>query len=183
MPHLYGLCGKHRDTELQGVLENVPQSSKRAAFSRQKEAQSLDCSTLQDGALRYSGHQSAALLAGEKRCTCRHVFKCHCGAFVAFFLTRTVRRTTPSKCTVHEQTRGVNKNIRTVLALSIRGSINSRNCFFRGFGDLNFVKKAAACGYHTYMYVYCTVWTTMLGEAMLQVACGSSSLQNKIFQS
>ena len=25
--------------------------------------------------------------------------------------------------------------------------------------------------------IYCTVWTPMLGEAMLQVVCGSSNLQ------
>ena len=40
----------------------------------------------QDGALRH-GHQSAALLVGEKWRTCRHVFKCRCGVFVAIFLT------------------------------------------------------------------------------------------------
>ena len=51
---------------------------------------SKDCgSTLQDGTLR-CGHQSEALLVGEKRCECRHVFKCRCGTFVVFFLTRTV---------------------------------------------------------------------------------------------
>ena len=37
------------------------------------------------------GRQSVALLVGEKRCECRHVFKCRCGMFVAFFLTRTVQ--------------------------------------------------------------------------------------------
>ena len=26
--------------------------------------------------------------------------------------------------------------------------------------------------------IYCKVWTPMLGEAMLQVACGSSNSQN-----
>ena len=48
--------------------------------------------------------------------------------------------------------------------------------FLRAFGDHNFEEKAAVCGYHT--YCYCTVWTPMLGEAMLQVACGSSNSQN-----
>ena len=37
------------------------------------------------GALRH-GHQSAALLVGEKRRTCRHVFKCcRSSTFVGFF--------------------------------------------------------------------------------------------------
>ena len=58
--------------------------------------QSLDCGALQDGVLR-RGHQSVVLLVGEKRCTCRHVFKCRCGTLVAFFLTRTVN-TVLSSC-------------------------------------------------------------------------------------
>ena len=45
---------------------------------------SLDCGTLQDGALQ-SGHQRVALLVGEKWHTCHHVFKCHRGTFVAIF--------------------------------------------------------------------------------------------------
>ena len=36
------------------------------------------------GALRHS-YQSVALLVGEKQHTCRHVFKCRCGAFVDSF--------------------------------------------------------------------------------------------------
>ena len=57
---------------------------------QKKAPQSLDCSALQDGALRH-GHKSAALLVGEKQHTRRHVFKCrHHGAFVALFLTYTI---------------------------------------------------------------------------------------------
>ena len=52
----------------------------------------------QDGALR-RGHQSAALLVEEKRRTCRHVFKCRCVTFVAFFLMYTVH--TSSEGYVH----------------------------------------------------------------------------------
>ena len=40
----------------------------------------------------------------------------------------------------------------TLLALSIHCSINSWNCFLRGFGGHNFEKKAAVRGYHTYLY-------------------------------
>ena len=74
-----------------------------ATAIQQKAPQPLDCGALQDtatlglwrftrrcdGALQH-GHQSAALLVGEKQCTCRHVFKCRCAMFVAFVLTRTV---------------------------------------------------------------------------------------------
>ena len=63
--------------------------AKCATFSRQKAPQSLNCGALQDGALR-RGHQSAVFLVGEKRRTCRHVFKCHCGTFVVFILTCTI---------------------------------------------------------------------------------------------
>ena len=66
---------------LRRFLPNVPQFGEHAAFSRQKAPQSLDCG---------AAIQSASLLVGEKRRTCRHVFKCRCSAFVAFFLTRTV---------------------------------------------------------------------------------------------
>ena len=47
--------------------------AKCAAFSRQKVP-------------------SVALLVGEKWRTCRHVFKCHHGMFVALFLTYTVAK-------------------------------------------------------------------------------------------
>ena len=82
------LCGKRRDTDCGAFcrtprfLPNATQFGKRAAFSRQKVPQSLDCGALQDSALR-RGRQSAALLVGEKRRTCRHVFKCRCSVFVA----------------------------------------------------------------------------------------------------
>ena len=46
--------------------------------------------TAKGGALQH-GHQSAALLVGEKWRTCCHVFKCRCGTFVSFFLTYSVR--------------------------------------------------------------------------------------------
>ena len=56
----------------------------------------LRCST------RRCSHQSAALLpskcgafGGRKRHECRHVFRCRCGTFVAFFLTLTVRGDIP----------------------------------------------------------------------------------------
>ena len=44
--------------------------------------QSLNCGTLQDGALR-CGHQSVAHTVEEKRCTRCHVFKCRCDTFAA----------------------------------------------------------------------------------------------------
>ena len=56
----------------------------KGAEIRQKAPQALQDSTLR------RGHQNAALLVGEKRRTCRCVFKCHSGAFVAFFLTYTI---------------------------------------------------------------------------------------------
>ena len=71
--------------------------------TRCNSVQSLDCDTLQDGALRRDikvrrfCHQSVALLVGEKWSECRHVFKCRCDVFVAFFLTRTVRRDKAAK--------------------------------------------------------------------------------------
>ena len=55
--------------------------AKCATFSRQKAPQSLNCGALQDGALR-RGHQSVMFLVGEKRRTCRHVYKCHCCTLV-----------------------------------------------------------------------------------------------------
>ena len=63
-------------------MANVPHFHGKRHHNTEKGA-------LQDGAL-WRGHQSAALLVGEKRRTCHHVFKCHYGTFVAFFLTRTV---------------------------------------------------------------------------------------------
>ena len=42
---------------------------------------------------RRHGHQSAAVLVGGKWHTYRHVFKCCCGVFFAFLLTRTVCNT------------------------------------------------------------------------------------------
>ena len=74
---------------LRHFLPNALQFGECAAFSRQKAPQSLDCSTLQDGAL-WRGHQNAAHMVGEKQCTWRRIFKCCCGMFVAFFLTHTV---------------------------------------------------------------------------------------------
>ena len=55
---------------------------------------------LQDGALRsdHQSMQSAALLVGEKWRECRHVLKCRCGTFGAFFLMRTVYGDIPSTC-------------------------------------------------------------------------------------
>ena len=60
--------------------------AKRAAIRRTCQQKQGLRRRLQDNALR-RGHQSAALLVGEKRCTCRHVFKCCHGVF---FLTYTV---------------------------------------------------------------------------------------------
>ena len=57
--------------------ENTPQFGEHAALSRQK---AKDCGALQHG------HQSGALLVGEKQHTHRHVFKCRRGTFVVFFL-------------------------------------------------------------------------------------------------
>ena len=60
------------------------------------------------------------------------------------------------------------------------GSFSSRlykfTELFLRFRDHNFEKKAAIQAWISHTYV--TVWTPMLGEAMLQVACGSSNLQN-----
>ena len=47
--------------------------------------------------------------------------------------------------------------------------------FSRGFGDHNFEKEAAI---RDITPLYCTVWTPMLGEVMLQVASGSSNSKN-----
>ena len=44
--------------------------------------QSLNCGTLQDGAL-WCDHQSVAHTVEEKCCTRCHVFKCHCDTFAA----------------------------------------------------------------------------------------------------
>ena len=68
---------------------------KRAAFSRQKVPQSnlAHCGAaikVRQNSAHWHGHQSAALLVGEKRRTCRHVFKCRRSTFVAFFLTYAV---------------------------------------------------------------------------------------------
>ena len=63
----------------------------------------------------------------------------------------------------------------TVLALSIHNSINSQNCFLRGLETIILRIKLPILDITC---IYCTVWTSMLGEAMLQVACGSSNLQN-----
>ena len=94
------LCANHWDTELRRFCRtrcDFCQTHRiftaKGAAVRQKAPQSLYCGALQDGALRH-GHQSAALLVGEKRRTCRHVFKCRCDTFVAFFLTYTI-------CTCH----------------------------------------------------------------------------------
>ena len=64
-------------------------------------------------------------------------------------------------------------DIMTVLALSIRqfaALLIHRIAFLSAFGDHNFEKEAVV---HWISHIYCTVW---LGEAMLQVACGSSNL-------
>ena len=91
MPHFYGLCGNRRNTELRSFLPNTPQFGERIAFSWQKALQSkmVHCGAAIK-VWRFC-HQSAVLLVGEKWHECRHVFKCCCSAFVAFFLTRTVR--------------------------------------------------------------------------------------------
>ena len=40
------------------------------------------------------------------------------------------------------------------LALSIRSSINSWNCFLRGVGDDNFEKKAAVCVWRGSLWLF-----------------------------
>ena len=82
----FGFVREVPDTDLRRFLSNAPQFGEHATFSRQKAPQSLDCGALQAGALRCS-HQSAAHTVGEKQRTCRHIFKCCRGTFVAFFLT------------------------------------------------------------------------------------------------
>ena len=47
--------------------------------------------------------------------------------------------------------RRLDTSLSIVLAHSICGSINSRNCFLRAFGDHNFEKEAAVRGYDTYI--------------------------------
>ena len=76
------MCGRCRDIELcvggAGIrncgtfLPNMSQFSERISFSRQKMQQSLNCGTLQDGALRRS-RQSVAHTVGEK---CAHMVPC-----------------------------------------------------------------------------------------------------------
>ena len=85
------------------AAQKAPQSGKRrhtavrpskcGAFSGRKVAHMPPCfqvplrkrrrNPVRGGTLR-CGHQSVALLVGEKQRTCRHVFKCHCGTFVFF---------------------------------------------------------------------------------------------------
>ena len=85
-PHFYGLCGKHRDTELrhflpnvQQFLPNVPQFGKRATFSGQKAP--------------HTPH-----FQGKRRRT-RHIFRAK-GAAIQGLWCFTRRRTVarPSKC-------------------------------------------------------------------------------------
>ena len=54
------------------------------------------------------------------------------------------------------------------------GFINSRNCL--GGVTIIFGGKMPFMDI-TQSDIYCTVWTPMLGEAMLQVACGYSNIQ------
>ena len=70
-----GFVRERQDTDCGNFLSNV-------------ECATLDCGALQDDTLRY-GHQSVALLVGEKCHTCRHVFNCRCSVIITFFLTRT----------------------------------------------------------------------------------------------
>ena len=96
--------GKRRHNLAKGatIWQKAPQSGKRrhnlakGATIWQKAPQSLDCGTLQDGALR-RGHHSAALFpsncstfCGRMRCDLRHFFKCCRATFIASFLTHTV---------------------------------------------------------------------------------------------
>ena len=79
------------DTELRCFLPNMPRFlPKRHNLVNVPYFHSKRCRNSEKGGIRRHGHQSAALLVGEKRCIYRHVFKCNCSALVAFFLTRTV---------------------------------------------------------------------------------------------
>ena len=90
------VCGESAGirTELWRFLPNAPQFGEHAAFSRQRRLN--HCSVAIK--VRCFCHQSAALLVREKRRECCHVFKCHCGVFLEFFFTCTVRTSVHTHC-------------------------------------------------------------------------------------
>ena len=84
--HFYGLCGSAGMWNCSAFCQTHRNSAHLPHFH---DKRCRNPSFTRRCALRH-GHQSAAPLVGEKWHECRHVFKCHCGAFVAFFLMRTV---------------------------------------------------------------------------------------------
>ena len=65
------------------------------------------------------------------------------------------------------------------MALSIRGSVNPQDYFLGGLESIILIKMLPFVDItHNNNYIVYTVWTPILGEAMLQVACGSSNSQN-----